>query len=84
MQFQYLFMLLLSAGAHSQRILGCRMPNGSLNPSPNICNQAGGIFQNGGGCCTKNQRDGPAVTESRYVLGCNENGGHGEVTGGSC
>lgn len=36
------------------------------------------------GCCTRNRSDGPAVTESRYVLGCNENGGHGEVVKGSC
>ncbi|KAH7198900.1 uncharacterized protein B0J16DRAFT_331332 [Fusarium flagelliforme] len=84
MQFHHFVMLLLPAGALSQRVLGCRMPNGSLNPSPNICNQAGGIFQGDRGCCTRNRPDGPAVTESRYVLGCNQNGGHGEVIKTSC
>ncbi|KAH6949435.1 hypothetical protein DER45DRAFT_649876 [Fusarium avenaceum] len=76
MHFQYLFLLVVPTGVLSQRVLGCRMKNGALNPSPNICIQAGGSFRsNTRGCCTGNNRDGPAVTEARFISGCNNNGG---------
>nr|QMX85499.1 secreted in xylem 14 [Fusarium oxysporum]QNA42595.1 secreted in xylem 14 [Fusarium oxysporum f. sp. pisi]QMX85500.1 secreted in xylem 14 [Fusarium oxysporum]QMX85501.1 secreted in xylem 14 [Fusarium oxysporum]QMX85502.1 secreted in xylem 14 [Fusarium oxysporum] len=88
MHTEYLLLLLVPMGALSQRILGCRMPNGSLNPSPNICNQAGGSFRSKSrGCCTRNTRDGPVVTESRFISGCNDNGGFvgsNEILATSC
>ncbi|KAF5633935.1 secreted in xylem 14 [Fusarium tjaetaba] len=89
MNLESLLLLLVPMGVLSQRILGCRMPNGALNPSPNICNAAGGSFRQvkaGPGCCT-NGREGPAVTEARFANGCNDNGGHigsGEVLATSC
>lgn len=43
MQFNALFLFLYATGAMAApRILGCRMSNGSLNPSGNICTAAGG------------------------------------------
>ncbi|KAF5972613.1 hypothetical protein FBULB1_8635 [Fusarium bulbicola] len=45
MNLETLLLLLVPMGVLSQRILGCRMPNGALNPSPNICNAAGGSFR---------------------------------------
>ncbi|KAF5536948.1 secreted in xylem 14 [Fusarium napiforme] len=92
MNLESLLLLLVPMGVLSQRILGCRMSNGALNPSPNICNAAGGSFRvvkagvEQPGCCT-NGRDGPAVTESRFANGCIDNGGHigaGEVLKTSC
>ncbi|EWG41524.1 hypothetical protein FVEG_15301 [Fusarium verticillioides 7600] len=89
MNLESLLLLLVPMGVLSQRILGCRMSNGALNPSPNICRAAGGTFKTVNskpGCCT-NGRDGPAVTESRFANGCIDNGGHigaGEVLASSC
>ncbi|RKK06771.1 hypothetical protein BFJ66_g17833 [Fusarium oxysporum f. sp. cepae] len=48
MNLESLLLLLLPMGGLSQRILGCRMPDGNLNPSPNICNAAGGSFRHVG------------------------------------
>lgn len=43
MQFNALLVFLCATGAMAApRILGCRMSNGALNPSPNICTAAGG------------------------------------------
>lgn len=43
MQFNAIFLLLCATGVMAApRILGCRMSNGSLNPSGNICTAAGG------------------------------------------
>lgn len=43
MQFNTLFLFLCATGVMAApRILGCRMANGSLNPSGNICTSAGG------------------------------------------
>ncbi|KAK1722898.1 uncharacterized protein BDZ83DRAFT_627560 [Colletotrichum acutatum] len=89
MRLNVLVLLFCSTGALAQRTLGCRMPNKSLNPSPNICNAAGGTFvmiNRQPGCCTRG-RDGPVVTESRFISGCNANGGFvsgPEVLANSC
>lgn len=43
MHLNTLLVFLGASGAiAAPRILGCRMPNGALNPSGNICNAAGG------------------------------------------
>lgn len=43
MHFNTLLVFLCATGAiAAPRILGCRMPNGALNPSGNICTAAGG------------------------------------------
>lgn len=43
MQFNALLVFFCATGAMAApRILGCRMTNGALNPSPNICTAAGG------------------------------------------
>ncbi|KAJ0126111.1 Phage tail fiber repeat 2 [Fusarium oxysporum f. sp. albedinis] len=76
MHFHYVFLLFLPAGALSQRALGCRMPNGSLNPSERICLDAGGGFLTASrACCTGGAGNSPVLTEARFIKGCNDNGG---------
>lgn len=106
MQFSAVLFFFCATGAMAApRILGCRMSNGSLNPSGNICTAAGGkvagtvrttlllpqrepehmlIKTTQGKCCTSGA-DGEAVTEARFISGCNNNGGSvgpDEVFGG--